>query len=129
MSRKICIYCNKRKNPKSFPKHKNMKDGLDTRCKKCIKQHARLRHKLSKKAPNKPNHCECCGQTKKLCLDHNHKTNLFRGWICDHCNTAIGRLGDDISGVINAVNYLIMSNNRSNQYESIKKTHHLYKNK
>jgi len=107
MPRKICIYCQQRKNLKSFPKHKNMKDGLDTRCKRCIKKHSRLRNKLSKKAPEKPEVCECCGEKKKLCLDHDHKTHLFRGWICDHCNTAIGRLGDDLMGVTKAMNYLL----------------------
>jgi hypothetical protein len=54
MGRKVCIYCGKRKNHKSFPKHIKYKDNLDTRCKKCIKQSSKLLSKLRKNAPPKP---------------------------------------------------------------------------
>ena len=39
-------------------------------------------------------------------MDHCHKTEKFRGWLCKNCNMAIGKLGDDLDGVMNAVNYL-----------------------
>ena len=29
-----------------------------------------------------------------------------RGWLCDHCNLAIGLLGDDVKGVTKALDYL-----------------------
>lgn len=52
--------------------------------------------------------CECCGRpsTRRLNLDHDHKTGLFRGWLCYSCNISIGHLGDDLEGVQRAVNYL-----------------------
>ena len=53
MSRKICIHCGKRKNPKSFAKHKNRTGGLDSRCKKCVKKHAKIRQGLHKKFQKK----------------------------------------------------------------------------
>jgi len=113
MPRKICSYCGKRKNNGSFPRHIHYKDNLDSRCKKCIKKHTKIRNKLRKKAPPKTDHCECC--KKKSCdliLDHDHIHNCFRGWLCDKCNTGIGKLGDGIDGVIKAVNYLIMAKYR-----------------
>lgn len=119
MTRKVCIYCKKRKNQGSFPKHKHYKDNLDNRCKKCIKQHTKLRSRLRKKAPDKPEHCECCKKVKRLCLDHDHSDNSFRGWTCDKCNTGIGKLGDDLDGLINAVNYLIMAKQRANARNNI----------
>lgn len=114
MTRKICSYCGKRKNKKSFSKHSMYKDNLDTRCKKCVKQHCKIRTKLHKKAPPKPEACECCKKIPiKWVLDHDHSNDTFRGWICDKCNTGLGKLGDNIDGVINAINYLIMAKNRT----------------
>ena len=113
MSRKICSYCGQRKNKKSFPRHTMYKDNLDTRCKKCVKQHSRVRSGLHKIAPPKPEFCECCKKTPiKWVLDHDHSDDSFRGWVCDKCNTGIGKLGDNIAGVINAINYLIMAKHR-----------------
>lgn len=91
------------------------KDNLDTRCKKCVKRHTKVRNKLHKKAPPKPSVCECCKEVPiKWVLDHDHTDDSFRGWICDRCNTGIGKLGDNLDGVIKAVNYLIVSRNRNN---------------
>ena len=39
-------------------------------------------------------------------MDHCHKTKKFRGWLCNQCNFSIGGLGDDVEGVIKALNYL-----------------------
>lgn len=53
--------------------------------------------------------CECCGKSALLdglCLDHDHVTGKFRGWLCNFCNTAIGKLGDSLDGVKRAVAYL-----------------------
>src|SRR6266566_6235843 len=40
--------------------------------------------------------CECCNKPISLWdgeihLDHDHKTGLFRGWLCFHCNADTGR--------------------------------------
>lgn len=46
------------------------------------------------------------GLTSKVVLDHNHKTGLGRGWICDSCNTGIGRFKDEIELLKSAINFL-----------------------
>lgn len=113
MSRKICTYCGKRKNKKSFPKHSMYKDNLDNRCRHCVKKHSKIRNKLHKEAPIKPEVCECCGKVPyKWCLDHDHNDDSFRGWLCEPCNTGIGKLGDNLNGLIKATNYLLMVKNR-----------------
>ena len=104
---KTCIYCNTEKPLSEFPKHSLYKDNLDMRCRECIKKHSKIRKQLHKDAPQRPEYCECCGNIpRKWCLDHDHKTDKFRGWLCDKCNTGIGKLGDDLKGVKMAVKYL-----------------------
>ncbi len=51
--------------------------------------------------------CDNCGKNnQKLIFDHCHETNKFRGWLCYQCNTAIGNLGDNVEGLLKALNYL-----------------------
>lgn len=55
--------------------------------------------------------CACCGihqneLTMNLAVDHDHDTGLIRGLLCGSCNMAIGRLGDNIEGLMKALNYL-----------------------
>lgn len=45
-------------------------------------------------------------RTKVLQVDHDHKTGKIRGLLCNECNTALGRLGDNIKGLMRAINYL-----------------------
>ena len=53
-----------------------------------------------------PSACECCGRAAKLALDHCHSTGKFRGWLCQACNTGIGKLGDTMDGLRTAMKYL-----------------------
>ena len=60
--------------------------------------------------------CGCCGvhhteDRRKLCVDHDHHTGEVRGLLCDKCNTALGKLGDNLDGVMNLVNYLKRNEN------------------
>ena len=52
--------------------------------------------------------CEICGKTdiKGLHIDHDHKSKQIRGMICRMCNHALGMLGDDVSGLEKALDYL-----------------------
>jgi hypothetical protein len=49
-----------------------------------------------------PDACEMCltqasALRTGLCIDHDHATGRFRGWICHSCNTSLGKMGDDIA--------------------------------
>jgi hypothetical protein len=51
----------------------------------------------------------CCQPTtdgRRLAVDHCHYTGKFRGLLCFHCNTAVGKLGDTADKVARAVKYL-----------------------
>lgn len=55
--------------------------------------------------------CECCGAKREdldrsLSLDHCRETGIFRGWLCGGCNLSIGKLGDTVEGVQQALDYL-----------------------
>ena len=43
-------------------------------------------------------YCAICGaeeKKRKLCMDHDHSTGQFRGWLCHTCNQGIGCFRDD----------------------------------
>jgi hypothetical protein len=55
--------------------------------------------------------CPLCQKTtivglSKVVLDHNHHTGKVRGFLCESCNTGIGRFDDDISLVKRAISWL-----------------------
>lgn len=64
---------------------------------------------------NTPKHtftCPICkkttipGVTANLVIDHDHNTGAGREWICDSCNTGLGRFKDDVVILQRAIDYL-----------------------
>ena len=57
-------------------------------------------------------HCALCPQTPatskrgRLSVDHDHKTNKVRGLLCQRCNAALGKLGDNEEGLARALAYV-----------------------
>lgn len=43
---------------------------------------------------------------KKLAVDHDHKTGIIRGLLCNRCNAALGALGDNVDSITEVLNYL-----------------------
>lgn len=56
------------------------------------------------------NKCAICSDSNKLVVDHDHITGKIRGLLCQACNGAIGKLGDNVEGVMRAVKYLSSTN-------------------
>lgn len=76
-----------------------------------LKRKAAVRKSKGLPEPTRPDptFCECCGrmcEQDNLCIDHDHETGAFRGWLCGKCNRGIGLLGDSVSGVTQALKYL-----------------------
>lgn len=57
--------------------------------------------------------CSICNKLQdannKLVFDHCHNKNKFRGYCCNSCNRSLGVLGDNVEGLINALNYLLIN--------------------
>ena len=66
----------------------------------------RLRKQDAAATHPRPTACECCHRPAEVRFDHDHRTGKFRGWLCDGCNLGIGKLGDNLSGVRDALAYL-----------------------
>lgn len=55
--------------------------------------------------------CAICQGGRKdgdeLVWDHDHKKNVFRGYCHNSCNRSVGVLGDDVEGLLRALNYVL----------------------
>lgn len=57
----------------------------------------------------RPEYCECCFQKPNkigVVWDHNHKTGIFRGWLCSRCNRVLGMCGESIEVLNNLIEYI-----------------------
>ena len=66
--------------------------------------------------PYRPEACEKCGGdwgSKGPCFDHDHEDGEFRGWLCHGCNTGLGKLGDNVEGLLEGIDYLLRAKARS----------------
>ena len=126
---KRCSTCKNDLPVDAFAKHKSTKDGLQYRCRSCVKTHRgaydfskqknlSLKHKfgLSLAEYNvmleKQNgQCAICGTDKcetgySLAVDHCHVTGKIRGLLCRTCNTTLGKFNDEIERFYKAARYL-----------------------
>lgn len=119
---KICNVCHKLKKTTEFAKNQNGINNRSVRrpsCKDCrvkmegaaIPRKDRIEW-LKKKPQNEPFECPICkkrtiaGVTSKVVLEHDHRTGKPGGWICDSCNTGLGRFKDDIELLKSAIEFL-----------------------
>jgi transposase-like protein len=110
-----CNRCEKSLPLTSFPRH-SINDHGEQRygytCKLCKVEEQQLRQYgiTTEQAVEKfGSDCMCCGITlvgRRIHIDHDHETQVVRGILCVNCNTGIGRLGDSVEGLLQAVAYL-----------------------
>jgi len=111
---KCCIKCGEEKPLKEFRVDKSRADFRRNECVSCYDELSRQRYWVRKTAPPTPSCCETCGRefspTRKPVLDHSHETGLFRGWLCNSCNSGLGQFGDNIELLQKAIDYLSKHN-------------------
>lgn len=119
---KICNRCHCLKPIEQFAPNQNNLHGLVRRpsCKKCrtdIDKRAPKTKQAKEMAKNKPKKgepfvCPICrkrsivGITAKIVADHDHHTGNLRDYICDSCNTGLGRFKNGENYLMNAINYI-----------------------
>ena len=125
---KKCTKCkvSKERTKEFFPLHNKKLDGLDSWCRKCRSTYRSeicrgfFRDSISdenlKKLKLQKSNCEICGSTENLVVDHNHKTNVVRGRLCNHCNRGLGHFLDNIDILEKAIKYLKKTNNLDKDY-------------
>lgn len=92
---------------------------LRPECKKCAKKLSKRREELKKEYgyPDLEYTCPIClknkeelegtgGNASVWVVDHDHKTDYFRGFLCHNCNRGIGVFKDDIEILNRAIKYL-----------------------
>ena len=120
---KICNICHILKRTEEFAINQTDAKGRKTTrpsCKECrkkidgVKLTAEERKRMDKLKPEQGSIFECpicmkrtiVGITANLVRDHDHKTGKGRKWICDSCNTGLGRFKDNIQFLERVINYL-----------------------
>jgi len=120
--KKICNVCHKLLDTTLFDRNQN---GVNNRiirrpsCKNCrihMDGHdISLSDKkawLKTKPQNEPFECPVCkkrtiaGVTSKVVLEHSHANGSVRGWVCDSCNTGLGRFKDDRALLEEAIKFI-----------------------
>ena len=121
--KKICNICHILKITDDFEINQTDAKGIKTTrpsCKDCraqingVKLRAEEKKRMDKLKPVKGSIFECpiclkrtiVGITANLVRDHDHKTGDGREWICDSCNTGLGRFKDDTKFLHRVIEYL-----------------------
>ena len=121
--RKICNRCHVLKPVEEFAFNQTQKGGRRIRrpsCQVCRldieRRHipARIKKEAERKKPQERTvwRCPICekqtiiGVTSKLALDHDHRSGRTRGYICDSCNTGLGRFRNGKTYIQNALQWL-----------------------
>lgn len=119
--KKICNICHKLLDTTLFARNQNNVNRPVRRpsCQECRRTlegkspaSADKRQWLKTKPYFEPFECPICGKhtiagvTCSVDLDHDHRTGKIRGWICDSCNTGIGRFKDDTGLIKRAIKYV-----------------------
>jgi thiol-disulfide isomerase/thioredoxin len=126
---KICSNCKEIKTIDNYNFYKKSAVGLASWCNTCRKEHRTLNIDKSyiavikrkygiseeeyiqilKKFDNKCGICSSTdsgGRSKRMSLDHCHKTGKIRGILCHSCNTGLGLLKDSTEILQKAIDYL-----------------------
>lgn len=119
--KKICNMCHLLKDMQEFAVNQTDAKGRKTTrpsCKVCRKAidgeplKPAEKRRLNAMSPKDIFTCPICEKrsivnvTAKFVIDHSHFTGMGREWICDSCNTGLGRFKDDSKLLQKVIDYL-----------------------
>ena len=120
---KVCLRCDRELPVEVFCPTKHHKDKRSQVCDDCGKA---KRRKGARKAQTEYQYrkehgytraerdaylaqhknCMICGDTKNLMVDHCHQLKVYRGVLCNLCNSALGKFADNPTYLEAAAKYL-----------------------
>ena len=121
---KACTRCGKDKLLEEFGSYKHKTNGRrypNSKCGECRKDSARdsnllkkygvTRKQYDEMASSQGNCCDVCGthqseMTRRLAVDHDHRTGAVRSLLCTQCNVALGQVDDSIERLNGLIQYL-----------------------
>lgn len=110
---KPCTVCKLVKKLDAYMPFKHGALGLHSICIECrrliAKDYTRRNREAMAGGRARPDICDCCGQPpqrRALHWDHDHRLELFRGWLCNGCNIARGAIGDSEDRLLQLIQYL-----------------------
>ena len=124
--KKICYDCSSWKGEDEFNPSKSTEDGLSPRCRSCQNRRRLARYGLTPEQYDamyaaQDGRCAVCNEPewphRMFDIDHDHSCcpggescgECVRGLLCFNCNTALGKLKDDVESLKRAVSYLTRS--------------------
>ena len=116
---KVCVKCGVDKPLSAYGVHSGG-SYLRTECRKCNNHMSRIRNKIRSEGsmPDVDYTCPICFRASEevsgeggikagpWVVDHCHRTDQFRGWLCHKCNRALGGFGDDVGMMKRAIKYV-----------------------
>ena len=109
---RVCRKCERHLALAHFPVNVTLGSGTvlyKHTCTDCRRAQQRDRGRLHRRhaRPAATAPCPICRrETRRWVLDHDHRTGRFRGWLCNGCNTALGKFADDAATLRRAAAYL-----------------------
>ncbi len=110
--KKVCNVCHRLLNTTEFARNQNAKGDRPVRRPSCNECRVKIdgvgllledKRKWERTRPELvPFLCPIClkrtipGLTSNIVIDHDHNTGRARAWICDSCNTGLGRFKDNV---------------------------------
>lgn len=109
---KPCSKCRETKPLDAFNILKTGALGRTPSCRACINLRGLAYTKRTRELRStrqRPDRCEVCQSLpgkRALNWDHDHTTGKFRGWLCAHCNSALGHVMDSTARLWQLIGYL-----------------------
>jgi hypothetical protein len=113
MKTKVCRECGEKKSIDCFSPSR--RDKHDWVCRTCrggrvnlMRRYGLTLEQYEAMRLRQGGRCAICGRVpvRRLHVDHDHRTGRVRGLLCQNCNTAIGKLGENLVTMARAMFYL-----------------------
>lgn len=105
-----CIKNNKilrdRKYHYNHGKERYRRNILSSKNNSLLRRYGISLDKYNQMCDSQNNKCAICKRSRKLVVDHSHKTGLVRELLCNACNSVLGHFHENIEVLQNAIQYV-----------------------